>query len=722
MPSDPSTEVDPDDALGGPHALVIAVGDFRTKRSRGDEAADEEASDGVLPALPFARPQGQEIADVLRALGHRLRGDGLQLDIRVADMQRSLYELADAHAGTVVIHIISHGILGRTSRSLYVAAADTDPTRPTTALDIEHVLRLIEDSETGPHVLILLDVCHAGAATRHWVAWADEVNSSERRAWVIGGAAINEWAYYGRFSTATAKVLRRLHQERLPVHPSDEFVPLPVLVQEIERELAALDPETMPGPPQPAQQVSATLSHITGSPQTEFFRNPRYEEDEARRRAALLDIGVRDFVASFDSVLDPGHYIGRALAHPGAPLTSAPSLFSGRRQQLQDLADWLCGQGPRTDGLRMVIGSPGAGKSTLLGVMVCLLHPEIRTRIRPVALDDTLDTPASCGDRFAAVHARGQSVAQVVQSIHKQLGLTSRTGSASVEGVLEAIRDRFTAQEPAIVIVDALDEAAHPPELLTFLLLPLGQLTASATKADATAGETSTAKVCRLIVGTRPLEDFEPLFETARRHDGVLDLDAVPESELRADVAEYVGKLLQEARPTRPSPELARAVADAVVERVRRDEAGPFLVAALYMAYVTTASPHLLDDPDGMVAEVPTSLGAVLEMHLAQLPSDTWLRPVLAAVAAAKDTGTPARLVGQIAASILTQWPGRPDTLGPVPVPPEPWRVEEILDTMRFYLRRSPGPDSRTHYRLFHQGLADYLRAHAQEPGRSADD
>jgi hypothetical protein len=96
-------------------------------------------------------------------------------------------------------------------------------------------------------------------------------------------------------------------------------------------------------------------------------------------------------------------------------------------------------------------------------------------------------------------------------------------------------------------------------------------------------------------------------------------------------------------------------------------------------------------------------------MHLAQL-GGTWLRPVLAAAAHAKHPGMPSHLLGSVAAVLAF------DPLSPMPEPPTDAQLGEILDTVSFYLRRSVDIDGTTLYRLFHEGLAQYLREHPSPP------
>jgi hypothetical protein len=57
---------------------------------------------------------------------------------------------------------------------------------------------------------------------------------------------------------------------------------------------------------------------------------------------------------------------------------------------------------------------------------------------------------------------------------------------------------------------------------------------------------------------------------------------------------------------------------------------------------------------------------------------------------------------------------------GPLPAHPNPNEVALILDRVGFYLRRAVDFDGTTLYRLFHQGLADYLQRYPIVSGGQA--
>jgi hypothetical protein len=251
-------------------------------------------------------------------------------------------------------------------------------------------------------------------------------------------------------------------------------------------------------------------------------------------------------------------------------------------------------------------------------------------------------------------------------------------------------------------VLDALDEALRPKEVVDLLLLPLIR---------AHTGKLSS--VCRLLIGTRSgKEEFNVLLGEARTTGSLRDLDLVPADTLREDLAAYANRFLEssplydQAGMRLLREQLASTIADKLTKDHPQPDgkaAGAFLVAGLYMHHLLTRARTVT--PEEVGQEVPRTLGAILELHLAQL-GDPWLRPILAAIAYGKHPGMPANLVRLVAPALAT----RPIDLPPTP--PSAKEVARLLDRVGFYLSRTPDVDGTTLYRLFHQGLAEYLQRH----------
>ncbi|CAA9437522.1 MAG: hypothetical protein AVDCRST_MAG66-3750 [uncultured Pseudonocardia sp.] len=557
------------------------------------------------------------------------------------------------------------------------------------------------DDADGPDSLVLLDIAvPTDTVDRTRQQWSLRPEPGARVA-VVGVVVPDEPQLVGRFSVAVATVLRRLHEGVLPVHPREPFVPLAYLRDSIRRELTLTG-----GTPFPEHFFVDELPRAR--PRAgRFVVNRRYEPDVQARYELAQDDQARAFLEELGGgapALDVAHYFSRAVARPTAN-PHGPILFSGRTTELATHEAWLAEPAPTT-ALRVVTGQPGVGKSALLGMIVCAAHPSL------AGLPNFTTTARQQPGEFAAVHARGLLVQQVVHGVAAQLGIDPDIRSAAelISAIAAAPAD---APVPSIV-VDALDEAIGPREHLDLLLLPLVGL------------ERATAPgrpACRLLVGTRNWAEFRPLIDRAVAEGGLCNLDAVPLDRQRAELRDYLTRRLR--TPFLDESGFAATEADLLAERIAvdltdpvRDRAargGPFLVAALHTHRIMSSTRPPERDP--MMIPVPAHLGEVLEVDLAERPPDRLLRPMLVALAHAQGTGIPERLLRGTTASLANTL--RPTMVTPparrIPTPGER-RIADLLASVSFYLRRSPGPDGTTHHRFFHQALSDYMIEHPVGP------
>jgi hypothetical protein len=677
-------------------AMVVGIGKFDPPATATEPGPDAPAG---FPLLHFAEERVTEVAKALQALGLHLVGGQVELDLQLHELQELLAEAAGDDR-PLVAHVLSHGSLGEGSGSLRVAARDSHSHKPGW-----NVRAWLDDVEDQPHpsVLLLLDVCHAGAVVEaQWSAWQARLASEpeHRRAWVVSATSAGEKAYEGRFSRAVAAVLQGLRDDprQLDVSEAVEFVPLAKLVRAVEQELARRSRAAGAVP----QRVATTPVGIGKEPSTGFIPNPGYRPEAAARQRITREDALHGFVVELDPVLDAGHYLSRAFGWPGHTDPNPVSLFTGRHRELGDMARWLDGDQDPHLGLQVVTGSPGAGKSALLGVLVCAAHPQLRNHL--LGHLPRADLPGR-NEQLAAVHARGRQLDELLGSLARQLELVMPAGGRWTPVAFEAaLAARAAEGNRPVIVLDALDEADRPKDVMDLLLLPL---------ARARLGDGS--RMCQLLVGTRPWEEFDVLLDEARRSGRVSDLDLVPSHVLRQDLAAYANRFLATSplydragmRPVRE--QLAATIATRLTaDRPEgdREAAGAFLVAGLYVHHLLSrGQPITLKELPRIGQEVPLSPGAMLELHLAQL-GGVWLRPVLAALAYGKHPGMPASLARLVAAA-LTNGP-----LDPQPAHPNPNEVALILDPVGFYLRRAVDVDGTTLYRLFHQGLADYLQRH----------
>ncbi|WP_172384320.1 WD40 repeat domain-containing protein [Streptomyces sp. MNP-20] len=687
----------PADGSPTERSLVISVGAFKPPAAA---PVDEEAPSGFRP-LRFAHDRSGAVAAALSALGHRLHGDGVLTDPALAETQGALDEALRATpvAGALVVHVLTHGHTDGQG-GLYLAMTDSGPYD---GLDVEAWLRAVEHRPDRPCVLLLLDVCHAGSAVDwQWVAWRTRLRAERRKAWVLAASTADEKAYQGRFSQAVAEVLRRIRADGLGADPGVEFVPVSLIAREIRRTLDALW-RAEDGRP---QHLDSTPLALGEEPALRLFRNPRYRSTPLARLRLHTEDSLRGFLAELDPVLDAQHYLGRAFgAHRVAERSVC--LFTGRQDELTLLTPWVDGGTDDDVLLRVVTGGPGSGKSALLGMLVCAAHPDLR----PLLVDrlpPDLRLPGR-GTSFAAVHARGRGPAELAASLAGQLGLGAGGEAWTASDVVGTLRRRVSqGGAPAVIVVDALDEAAHVPDTVALLLLPLARAR-SVDRGRRRGGR----PVCRLLVGTRDVPEAAPLLAEAHRHGGVLDLDAVSAAALRTDVTRYLRRHLERdpaydtAAQAGLRGELSLRIAGALVPDARAPgparggAPGAYLLASLYLQHLLTArEPVSPGAVDRVVAEVPRDVPDVLALHLRQL-GDAWARPVLTALSHAGHPGLPAELVLALA----------PLMDGAPAAGTDRATVSQVLTDLAFYLRRSVDTDGTTLYRLFHQELVDHLKA-----------
>ena len=642
-------------------------------RSRG--ASSTTATPG---ALPFAAERSLELGAALASLGYEdwdptvdtgtARELGRQVEAAMAGAE------AD---DLLVVHVLSHGMVSKTG-ALYVVGADGKAHALT---DVEHWLKAVEDFPGRPSTLFLLDLCHGGIAAR--LPWQFARADGKNRAWVLAASQPDRQAFDGRFTQAAATVLGRLRRGELDIDRSVRYAPLATVAREIRREVDALATASGGYP----QQVTCSVVDLATPVEVPFFLNPGFREDERNQVRGRIDTALAPFLDDLDDIFDPRHFISRAAGHGPMADRLGTGCFSGRRNELIALTAWL---NQDEDGpVRLVTGSAGVGKSALIGVLVCAAHPVLR---RPTRLlwEQVERTPGQV-PHMAAAHARQRSLAEVTQALASQLGFGD---CATAEDLIIKVSQSPTRP---LLVLDALDEALAPAALMDQLLLPL-------ISAKSAAGDPA----CRLLVGVRDEPGYARLRAAAEANHGLVDLNQVDDNRLRDDLDEYIGKLLRAQPPYNERgyagarATFAAAVAETLVSSRAGRRWGEFLVAALYTHHLLTgyepiASPT---EAERLGLQVPAALPEVLELDLRSRHDVPFLRPVLATLAHALGEGMPASLVRAVVPVFTNEVLATTD------------QVSRALNAARFYLRHTVDTDGTAIYRLFHQGLADYLRQH----------
>ncbi|MGN9913235.1 WD40 repeat domain-containing protein [Phytohabitans sp. LJ34] len=332
------------------------------------------------------------------------------------------------------------------------------------------------------------------------------------------------------------------------------------------------------------------------------------------------------------------------------------SYFTGRRAVLADLIAW-CGDPLADPRGRLVTGDPGSGKSAVLGRLL------------------ELDRRSSA----VAVHARGRTADEVGDEI--AVGL--RLDPVGATGLLAALR---SVRRRRVLIVDAVDEAIQPYQLIQDLLEPLA------------AGAAATGLRC--VFGSRRGGEGGLLRAFG---DSVVIRDLDSDEYLdHSDVAAYVRRtLLAEAdrdvrTPYRDRPDLVGLVADAVASRAGSN----FLVAQL-TALALMAAPESVDIGDpATISSFPAGVGAAMDRYLREVePEYEVARDLLTALAWAEGDGL----------TDFATWAAVATALGTAAYTEQD--VVRLLRTPAVDLVAQSANGDRIATRMFHEALAEHLRA-----------
>ncbi|WSA75348.1 hypothetical protein OG930_06885 [Streptomyces sp. NBC_01799] len=665
-------------------ALVVGMGNFEADQPSSEELTAATA----LHPLAFVPNATAKVADALA--GHPnviLHGGGPRIDLSydaLEDAWRDAFMAAAQAGSALIVHFIGHGIKGA-AEELYLPARDTKPYELAfKSVAMDRWMKQVENTLSGPQVLFLLDVCGAGRAAMQ--QWLHRLSVDRRRAWVIAACSDGEKAYGARFSRATGTVLARLKAGWLDLSPSLPHVPVETFAREIDRELARLLESEDRAP----QRVIRTAHPEADGPVPPFLANPAFRATAAGRYRQHVENGLWQFASAVDPGLDVVHFVSRASGTPHQQNVTRRCFFTGRRSQLRQIKNWLDDE--TAPALAVVTGSPGSGKSALLGVVACLAHEQLREVSGPIRSVVPSALRIEGLPRFAAVHARQRDPASVLGSIASQLGFSDapqRGWTTSV--LLERMRQPYPAQQPAVVVVDALDEASLDKELLRNVLLPLARAPRDAWGAP----------VCKVVLGVRPWWDRFPELQPHTKSLLSINLDDAPAEERERELGDYLSDLLEEVSAYSGSgmsttrTELARAVARQLVKAQHK---GGFLLASLFAHYLAEHGRPLTAVE--AVRQVPDDLPGMLDLHLGVLARERpAIRSVLSAVANGLGEGMPLELVHAVATA-LTAPPGTPPGLDD---------TREVIEAASFYVRTSTDTDGRRLYRFFHQSLTDHL-------------
>lgn len=342
--------------------------------------------------------------------------------------------------------------------------------------------------------------------------------------------------------------------------------------------------------------------------------------------------------------------------------------FTGRHKTLTDVARWLARPDPAAPCL-VVTAGPGSGKTALLGLVAALTRPDRRPSVPIAALGLPNAAVPDVGTVDVAIYAKGLTGTDVLDGLAAAAG----TPAANPKELVAALA---ATGRPLTALIDALDEAADPPDLISALLRPL---------LDA-----GSAPV-RLLMGTRlHLLKYLP-GGTAR-----INLDA--EYADAAAILAYSRRGLLEASPASPYVAAGEETTSAVAASVADAAGASFLVARIVSRSLSEDSAVADPADPRWRAALPQMLDQAVGWDLERLGENAGrARDLLRPLAYAEGTGLPWE---DLWAALASRISGRNRT---------DQDIHWLRTTAGFYLSKSRGT-GYTAIGLYHQALAEHLR------------
>lgn len=565
---------------------------------------------------------------------------------------------------SVVFYYAGHGVVADRDRHYLMCWASADDDLAASALATEDLIRIL--TGTGlRNLLVVLDTCYGGTGAADGARTV--LRTIARRldgsggVWMLSSARAKDEAQEGVFVSALTSALDEV---RARTGQRQRYLDLVDIVDAVNRGFQRSGIR---------QRAELVASMVTGL--APFLDNTGYRPDLPS--AGDTDLELQRLLAKRDL---HDHFGPRSR---GVEYDSEPGLyFSGRERLLSELVSWLTAASTNGRG-RVVTGSPGCGKSAVLGRIVAMSDPAYRRTLLSEPAPAASGLPARLVS--AAVHARHKLLPQVVQQLASELSL-------SVDGPGELLREvslRARGGPPVVIVVDALDEAGsgtaadtggkgEPRRIARELLRPLSEISG-----------------VRLLVGTR--HELVPSLGAAME---ILDLDDRKYLGDK-DIAGYVTRvLLAENEPEVVTPyrnrlDLAGVVGSAVAERA----AGVFLVARMTARGLRAASSPVDVARSGWQATLPSEIGEAFEDYLGRFGAqESKVRALLTPLAFAEGQGLPR---SQIWTGIANSLSGREFTEDD---------IDLVLDRAAAYVAEV-SDRGRSVYRLYHQALAEHLRA-----------
>ncbi|WP_405180961.1 caspase family protein [Nocardia sp. NBC_01377] len=557
----------------------------------------------------------------------------------------------------IVLYYTGHGERLDATGEHVLITADTDPTDIEGAIATAYLARQMLLGTEVRRLLVLLDTCYSGqggadfagaaltSCTRHW---GEEPGNGVV---VVSSTQPMQWARAGMFPRLFTDAVDSLAVAGY----SPPTLPLDTVITTI-----SITDDRAEG-----QTIEATLARVNGAIPP-FLPNPRHDP-----KLNQVDLAVQlDAQRAEHERRREVEFRDRLLLRAMGSTDGRSWWFSGRHTALTEITAWL--RDPDRDRpLLAVTAGPGSGKTAVLGIIATLAHPEYRRAVPTETLALPTEAIPAVGVLDAVIYAQNLTLDQVRDGIAAAAHLSAAT--------VGELLDRLTGRARVFtVLIDGLDEATDPEQLISSLLRPLL--------------EHANGRI-RLLVGTRPY--LLDRLGTDRDHE--IDLDALKYAD-RDALATYAARALLGTDPNgiyrKRSSGVLRAVALAVAEQAHPSFLVARIVAATLAADATVPDPT---DPQWR-AGLPRLPGEAMRHDLdSRLGEDAQrARDLLRPLAFAQGQGLPWEDLWAAIASALSG--------------------VDYTDHDLMWLRRTAGSyvveaveNDRSAYRLYHQALAEHL-------------
>ncbi|MFD6096373.1 hypothetical protein ACFWF4_08715, partial [Nocardiopsis flavescens] len=575
----------------------------------------------------------------------------------------------------IVVYISCHGEVDEDTGEHVLLVADTDPadlSDPESRIDTADLAKLLLDGTRVRNLLLILDTCRSGQGSRDVMSTASRRMSPTWGQYSGGGFVLMHSAQ--PVEDAEAGAFPRLLSEAVGDISTAGHAPETISLGAVVAHMNAN--ESKPS----HQKIGWEPIGLTGEVPS-FFSNPRHdikltEVDLALQQAARWEEHAQRRGTEFQD-----RFLVRAMAdHRGEGARGW--WFEGRTKAISDINSWLTSQNtPHAPSLLAVTAGPGSGKTALLGLTAALTHPKHRSTVPLRLLGLHPEEVPAVAAVDVAVYAQRLSDQQVIEGI----AAAAEVKASTVGELLNELGARgYSEARPFTVLIDALDEATTPRSLCAQVVRPLSD---------------HAQRRIRLLVGTRPFL----LPQLGLDREKCLDLDDPSYADPKA-LRAYALRNLKDAHPQSPYRNQNDATVQAVADAIAQAAGTSFLVARI-TASTLAASSELPDPADRRWREsLPSHVGQAMANDLSTRLGDDLQRAqdLLRPLAFAEGQGLPWE---DIWAAVASKMAGRTYTDAD---------LHWLRDNAGSYVIEAVEFD-RSAYRLYHQALADHLRAGVDE-------